>query len=80
MAGAVLKELTMNKHDSARERNSKDAAQRRSQRKYRGRFDFAPTRRREIERHARRVGAAYTDDLYRWLLAPIIRESRRLAM
>ena len=59
----------MNKHDSARERNSKDAAQRRSQRKYRGRFDFAPTRRREIERHARRVGAAYTDDLYRWLLA-----------
>src|SRR5262249_56954255 len=37
--------------------------------KYRGRFDFAPTRRREIERHARHVGAADTDDLYRWLLA-----------
>jgi hypothetical protein len=55
-------------NDSARERNNNSATQRRK-RKYRGRFDFAPTRRREIERHARRVGAAYTDDFYRWLLA-----------
>jgi hypothetical protein len=60
------------KHDSARKRNNNSAAQRRSaypRRRYRKRFDFGPTRRREIERHARHVGAADTDDLYRWLLA-----------
>jgi hypothetical protein len=58
-----------NRHDSARERNKNLAAQRRRLRKYRGRFDFAPTRRREIERHARHVGAADSDDFSRWLIA-----------
>src|SRR5262245_66168369 len=58
-----------NKRDSARERNKNFATQRRSQRKYRRRFDFAPTRRREIERHARHIGAADSDDFSRWLIA-----------
>src|SRR5262249_31081891 len=67
---AVFERSTMQRvNDSAHKRNKNSATQRRSQRKYRGRFDFAPTRRREIERHARHVGAADTDDLYRWLLA-----------
>jgi len=32
-------------------------------------FDFKVRRRREIEAHARNVGAAETDDLSRWLMA-----------
>jgi hypothetical protein len=40
-----------------------------SRRRYRRAFDFAPTRRREIERHARYVGAADSDDFSRWLIA-----------
>ena len=32
-------------------------------------FDFAAKRRREIELHARYVGAAQTDDFDRWLIA-----------
>jgi len=35
----------------------------------RRRFDFAAVRRREIERHARHVGAAETEDFWRWLVA-----------
>lgn len=38
-------------------------------RRHRRPFDFAPTRRREIERHARYVGAADSDDFSRWLIA-----------
>jgi hypothetical protein len=34
-----------------------------------GRFDFDAKRRREIERHARHVGAAETEDFERWLVA-----------
>jgi hypothetical protein len=34
-----------------------------------GSFDFCAKRRREIERHARHVGAADTEDLDRWLVA-----------
>jgi hypothetical protein len=33
------------------------------------RFDRRVLRRRELERHARYVGAAETDDLSRWLIA-----------
>jgi len=33
------------------------------------RFDLAAIRRREIERHARHVGAADTEDFWRWLVA-----------
>jgi hypothetical protein len=33
------------------------------------RFDLAAVRRREIERHARHVGAADTEDFWRWLVA-----------
>ena len=32
-------------------------------------FNMAAVRRREIERHARHIGAADTDDFYRWLFA-----------
>jgi hypothetical protein len=38
-------------------------------RTYRRPFDFAPTRRREIERYAKHVGAAQTDDFPRFLIA-----------
>jgi hypothetical protein len=40
-----------------------------SRRRYKRAFDFNPTRRREIEQHARHVGAADSDDFDRWLLA-----------
>jgi hypothetical protein len=52
-------------HESARQRNRKTATRRRK----RGGFAFLPTRRCEITRHAIHVGAAKTDDLYRWCLA-----------
>jgi hypothetical protein len=38
-------------------------------RKHKGPFDFAPMRRREIERYAKHVGAADTDDFPRFLIA-----------
>jgi hypothetical protein len=45
------------------------AVSRKSNRRYRKSFDRAVKRRREIEAHARYVGAADTDDLSRWLIA-----------
>jgi len=38
-------------------------------RRYRRPFDFAPTRRREIERYAKHIDAAHTDDFPRFLIA-----------
>jgi hypothetical protein len=38
-------------------------------RTYRRPFDFAPTRRREIERYAKHIDAAHTDDFPRFLIA-----------
>ena len=69
-----------NVNDSARECNKKIAAVCRtdkvsarkhfgSRRRYRKRFEFDPTRRCEIERHALHVGAADSDDFDRWLIA-----------
>jgi hypothetical protein len=40
-----------------------------ARRRYKRAFDFNPTRRSEIERHVRHVGAADSDDFDRWLLA-----------
>jgi hypothetical protein len=45
-----------------------DRRQRR-QRRHRQNFDFPAKRRREIELHARHVGAAETEDFRRWLIA-----------